>query len=343
MHWFVSPGRRVSRSILRLMGYCLLPIILCSGCTNFYGKGIQYQIEHRYPVSDPQFLRSMGSLVEPGILASNQVTTLLNGDQIFPSMLESVRGARTSICLETYIYWSGAVGRRFAEALAERARTGVKVHVLIDWVGSRRIDASLLTQMQEAGVEVERYNPLVWYAPTRLNHRDHRKLLVVDGRVGFIGGAGLADIWQGQGEDPQHWRDSMFKLEGPAVAQMQAAFMDNWIKTSARVLDGDDYFPELASAGDHTVQVFKSSPREGTEDVRLMNLLSIAAARRSIRLSASYYVPDRLTSQEFIEAVQRGVKVEIIIPGSETDSPIVKHASRGKWGPLLKAGVKIYE
>jgi cardiolipin synthase len=197
--------------------------------------------------------------------------------------------------------------------------------------------------MRQAGVELERYNPLVWYAPTRINHRDHRKLLIVDGKVGFTGGGGLADIWRGNADAPRHWRDSMFKLEGPAVAQMQAAFMDNWTKTTARVLDGDDYFPELRPAGDQFAQVFKSSPREGTEDVRLMYLLSIAAARQSIRLSASYYVPDRLTTQEFLEAVRRGVKVEIIIPGAETDSPIVKHASRGKWGPLLKAGVKIYE
>ncbi|HXJ58453.1 MAG TPA: phospholipase D-like domain-containing protein [Verrucomicrobiae bacterium] len=316
---------------------------LFTGCTNFYGKGIQYQIEHTYGVTDPQFMRSMGSLVEPGILASNKVTTLLNGDEIFPAMLEAVRTARKSICLETYIYWSGSVGREFADALAERARAGVKVHVIIDWIGSRRIDSELLDLMRESGVEVERYNPLVWYAPTRLNHRDHRKLLIVDGGVGFTGGAGLADIWQGNADAPEHWRDSMFKLEGPAVAQMQAAFMDNWIKTTARVLEGDDYFPDLGPGGNDHAQVFKSSPREGTEDVRMMYLLSIASARTNIRLSASYYVPDRLTSREFIEAVQRGVKVEIILPGSRTDSGIVKHASRGRWGPLLEAGVKIYE
>ena len=197
--------------------------------------------------------------------------------------------------------------------------------------------------MDNAGVEVERYNPLVWYAPTRLNHRDHRKLLILAGKVGFTGGAGLADFWKGNAANPREWRDSMFKLEGPAVAQMQAAFMDNWTKTTARVLDGDDYFPELHPAGNQFAQVFKSSPRDGTEDVRLMNLLSLAAARKNIRLSAAYYVPDALTTQEFLEAVARGVKVEIIVPGAETDSAIVKHASRGKWGPLLKAGVKIYE
>jgi cardiolipin synthase A/B len=219
----------------------------------------------------------------------------------------------------------------------------VNVHVVIDWVGSRKIDGRLLMLMRDAGVQVERYNPLVWYAPTRINHRDHRKIMIVDGKVGYIGGAGLADIWKGNADSPEHWRDSMYELEGPAVAQMQAAFMDNWTKTTARVLHGDDYFPELAPAGGYYAQVFKSSPREGTEDIRMMYLLSIAAARKSIRLSASYYVPDRLTTQEFIEACERGVAVEIIVPGSRTDSRIVKHASRGKWGPLLKAGVRIFE
>ena len=190
-----------------------------SGCTHFYGKGVGYQIEHRYSVEDPQFRRSMGSLVEPGILPGNKVTTLLNGDRIFPEMLAAVRGARQSVCLETYIYWSGEIGKQFADALSERARAGVHVHVLIDWIGSRKIDNELLDSMSAAGVEVERYNPLVWYALTRINHRDHRKLLVVDGRIGFTGGAGIADVWAGHAESPEHWRDSMFKLEGPAVAR----------------------------------------------------------------------------------------------------------------------------
>ncbi len=320
-----------------------LGLAAAAGCTNFYGHGIQYRIEHRYAVSDPQFLRTMSALVEPGVCASNHVTTLLNGDQIFPAMLHAIRQAQRSICLETYIYWSGEIGEAFTEALIERARSGVAVHVIIDWIGSRRINARLLNRMQAAGVQVERYNPLVWYAPTRLNHRDHRKLLVVDGRVGFTGGAGVADIWRGNADAIDHWRDSMYRLEGPAVAQMQATFMDNWTKTTARVLHGDDYFPPLEPAGEYFAQVFKSSPREGTEDIRMMYLLSIAAARKSIRLSASYYVPDALTTQEFIEASRRGVQIEIILPGARTDSPIVKHASRGRWGPLLQAGIKIYE
>jgi cardiolipin synthase len=326
-----------------LPGLFLALLLGGTGCTNFYGKGIRYQIAHQYGADDPQFKRSMGSLVEPGILASNKVTTLLNGDQILPAMLEAIESAQRSICLETYIYWSGQVGRQFAMALAERARAGVKVHIVIDWVGSRKIDSSLLDLMRAAGAQVERYNPLVWYAVTRLNHRDHRKLLIVDGKVGFIGGAGLADHWRGDARGPGEWRDSMFKVEGPAVAQMQTVFMDNWVKTNARVLDGDDYFPALHTAGAYDAQVFKSSPREGTEDIKLMYLLCIAAARKNIRLSASYFVPDHLTTRAFVEACRRGVQVEIIVPGSKTDLPIAKHASRGKWGPLLQAGVRIYE
>jgi cardiolipin synthase len=258
-------------------------------------------------------------------------------------MIEAIRSAQKSIDLETYIYWSGNIGQGFAEALAERARAGVKVHVLIDWIGSRRVDSHDLQVMREAGAEVEKHNPLLWFNLARLNHRDHRRLLIIDGKVGFIGGAGLADIWQGNADSPAHWRDTQFRLEGPAVGQMQAAFMDNWMKTTGRILDGDDYFPELHAAGDHYAQVFFSSPRDGTETVRLMYLLAIAASKKNIRLSASYFVPGALTSEELVDASRRGVTVEIIIPGAKTDVPITRYASRSKWGPLLKAGVKIYE
>lgn len=331
--------KRLWLSVLVFCGWLLtLP-----GCSTYPGKGIQYQIGHQYSVQDPQFLRIMSSLVGPSIVPSNRVTGLINGDQVFPAMLAAVRGATQSVTLETYIYWSGEVGRNFAEVLAERARAGVKVHVMIDWIGSRKIDSSLIAMMRRDGVEVEKYNPLVWHNLTRLNHRDHRKLLIVDGRVGFTGGAGLADIWLGNADQPRHWRDSMFRLEGPAVAQMQAAFMDNWMKSNLRVLHGDAYFPELAPAGDEAAQVFKSSPREGTENVRLMYLLAIAAAKRNIRLSASYFVPGALTTEELVAACRRGVKVEIIVPGARSDSPIVRYASRSRWGPLLEAGVKIYE
>lgn len=305
-------------------------------------KQIRYQLTHRFAVEDPQFLRSMGQLLGPGILPGNRVTALQNGDQIFPAMLEAIRGARESITFETYIYWSGEIGRKFSAALSERARVGVKVHVLLDWAGSK-IETKYLEELKTAGVEVELYHPLHWYNLARLNNRTHRKLLVVDGRIGFTGGVGIADQWQGQAESKEHWRDSHYQIEGPAVAQLQAAFIDNWIKTRSAVLLGSNYFPELKPVGDSLAQGFKSSVGEGSESVRLMYLLSIASATRSIRLQAAYFVPDELAIETFVSARKRGVKIEIIVPGPVMDSKLVQRASRSLWGELLDAGVEIYE
>jgi cardiolipin synthase len=304
---------------------------------------VERRIEHLYAIQDPQFSRSMGTLLGPAILPGNRVETLRNGDEIFPAMLAAIRAAESTITFETYIYWSGKIGEEFAEAFSERARAGVRIHVLIDWVGAAKIDEELLEAMRRAGVQIEKYRPLRWYNVGRMNHRTHRKLLVVDGRVAFTGGVGIADLWGGDAEDPQHWRDTHFKLEGPAVAQMQAAFLDNWLELRAEVLHGDAYFPPLASAGDASAQVFKSSFGEGSESTRLMYLLSIAAAEKSILLSSSYFVPDDTAIEALVDARKRGVRVEIITPGEHIDADIVRRASRGLWGDLLAAGVEIYE
>lgn len=306
-------------------------------------KKIQHRVPTLYDIEDPQFERTMSQLLGPPLVKGNRVTGLLNGDQIFPAMLESIRSAQTSITFETYIYWSGEIGREFAEALSERARTGVKVHVLLDWVGAGKLEDTALRGMREAGVQIEKFRPPRWYSLTRMNHRTHRKLLVVDGKVGFTGGVGIADQWLGNAESPEHWRDSHFRLEGPAVAHMQSAFLDNWIKARAEVLHGADYFPEIQEAGPCLAQAFKSSAEEGSEGVRLMYLLSIASARRSIRIANSYFLPDDLSVQSLIDARDRGVQVEIIVPGRTTDASIVRSASRSRWGPLLEAGVQIFE
>jgi cardiolipin synthase len=258
-------------------------------------------------------------------------------------MLAAIRNARKTITFETYIYWSGCIGREFAEALAERARAGVRVHVLLDWFGSKKMDPESLELMTQAGAAVEMYRPLRWYSLSRLNHRTHRKILVADGAVGFIGGVGIADHWLGNADSPDHWRDTHFRLEGPAVAQLQAAFMDNWMKTRAEVLHDEDYFPPLEPAGDVSAQVFKSSPREGSSSVRLMYLLSIAAAREQIQLANSYFVPDNLSVRELVDAQGRGVRIEIIVPGPIIDVAVTRRASRSRWGKLLEAGIAIYE
>jgi cardiolipin synthase len=201
----------------------------------------------------------------------------------------------------------------------------------------------VLEKMKQAGVQVVKYHPLRWYSLGRLNNRTHRKLLIVDGRVGFTGGVGIADNWLGHAQDPEHWRDSHFRLEGPAVAQMQAAFMDNWMETCAEVLHGEEYFPELEPAGPHAAQLFKSSADDASESVRLMYLLSISSAVSSVRIANAYFVPDSLAVSTLVAAQRRGAKVEIIVPSRQIDSKLVRRASRSLWGPLLEAGVAIYE
>jgi cardiolipin synthase len=219
----------------------------------------------------------------------------------------------------------------------------VKVHILIDWVGSQKMDEALLKEMQNAGAEIYKYHPPRWYNINRLNNRTHRKILVTDGHVGFTGGVGIADEWGGHAQDKDHWRDTHYRIEGPAVAQMQAAFVDNWLKVSGAVLHGDAYFPALKPAGEHYAQMFMSSQEGGAESMHLMYLLSIAAARKSIDLSMAYFVPDELASDALTAAIKRGVRVRIILPGQNTDTALVRSAGRATWGPFLQAGAQIHE
>ena len=306
-------------------------------------KQIRQEIPRLYSVADLQFQRSLGIMLGPQIVDGNKVEALLNGDQIFPAMLKAIRGARETINFETYIYWSGDIGREFAEALSERARAGVKVHLLIDWVGSVKMEEKDLDQMRQAGVEVMQYHPLRWYNLGRINNRTHRKLLVVDGRVGFTGGVGIAEVWTGNAQDPDHWRDSHFRVEGPVVAQMQAVLIDNWTKTTGKVLHGAAYFPKLSAAGNARAQVFSSSPSGGSDSMHLMYLLAITAAERDIRISASYFVPDEMTRAALVDAMKRGVRLQIILPGKNIDAETVRSSSRGMWGELLQAGAEISE
>ena len=306
-------------------------------------KQVDTKIPSRYTTADPQFARTMGAMLGPALLPGNRAEVLINGDSIFPAMLAAIRAARKTITFETYIYWSGDVGKEFSEALSERARAGVKVHVLLDWVGSAKMEESYLNAMKSAGIELQRYNKPHWYNIGRLNNRTHRKLLVVDGHIGFTGGVGIADQWSGHAQDPKHWRDTHFRVEGPVVAQMQSAFLDNWIEVSGEVLHGEDYFPPIDKRGNHYAQTFTSSPGGGAESMQLMYLLSIAAASQTIHLSASYFVPDNVSVDMFAAALKRGVKVQIILPGPLIDTEIVRRASRSTWGALLRAGAEIYE
>lgn len=330
-------------SVLATIAIVLLTVNLQSS-----EKKVQQTVERLYPASDPQFVHTMGTLLGPPVLEGNRYRALVNGGEIFPAMIAAIRGAKESVNFETYIYWSGPTGQAFAAALAERAKAGVKVQVLLDWVGSAKMNPALISTMEVAGVKVLRYHPPSWTQLGRLNNRTHRKLLVVDGRIGFTGGVGIAEQWEGHAEDPAHWRDTHFEIEGPAVAQMQAVFMDNWIKTAGAVLHGPEFFPNLApvagvGGGAGRAQVFSSSPSGGSASMELMYLLSITAATKTIRLSASYFVPNDLALKTLVDAVKRGVKLQIIVPGPHTDSDTVAFASKARWGELLLAGGEIYE
>ncbi|KUF23707.1 phospholipase D-like domain-containing protein [Xanthomonas phaseoli] len=306
-------------------------------------KKLEHIPKHLYDVADPQFKREMSVLLGPAILPGNRIDVLNNGREIFPAMLEAIRSAQHTITFETYIYWSGEIGREFSDALSERARAGVAVRVTIDWGGSLKMDHALVDTMTEAGVEVHRYRPLAWYNLHRVNNRTHRKLLVIDGRIGFTGGVGVADQWMGDAQDPEHWRDTHYRIEGPVVAQVQTAFNDNWIKTTGRVVNGAQYYPALEAAGDSDAQLFVASPAGGSESMHLMYLIAIAAARSTIDLAAAYFVPDALITRSLLQARTRGVRIRVLLPGKHIDAASVRLASKASWEPLLQAGIEIHE
>jgi cardiolipin synthase len=329
---------------------------LAAGCTGPVIRDIpmlrpddpHFEIEHTYSVRSPQFERAVGQLLGSGVIRGNRVETLRNGDQIFPAMLKEIRRAKRSITFETFVYWDGEVADQFTDALAERARAGVATHVVIDWFGSLRITSDHVERMKEAGVQLNLYHELPWYNPVRwralanVEDRTHRKILVVDGEVAFTGGVGIADEWMGNADSPKHWRDTHFRVTGPVVAQLQSVFVINWLETGGQLLHGDAYFPALAAAGRLRAHVFKGSPQEATESIELTYRLAIASARRSIKVSSAYFVPNPGTIKALVEAAERGVKVQIIVPGKHLDSALVKAASPALWGDLLRAGIEIH-
>jgi len=328
----------------------LLTIFITALCTALAGvllnnfiaseRKIKHRIRHLYKVEDSQFGRSLGQLLGPPILEGNTVKVLLNGVQIFPAMLDAIHDARISITFESYVWWDGETARKFSAAFAAKAREGVRVHVLLDGMGCNCTRGATIQDMRDAGVEVTIYH---LSNLARFNYRTHRKLLVVDGRRGFTGGVGIADEWGGDAGSPKEWRDTHYDVTGPVVAQMQAAFNDNWMKARTDVLDGPLYFPAIKPTGNLRCQMFKSSPQEGSESARLMFLLSIAAAVKNVKIGNAYFVPDSLTTTTLIEALGRGVVVEILLPGEYQDSNVVRRASRERWGVLLKHGARIFE
>ncbi|HBJ87540.1 MAG TPA: cardiolipin synthase B [Verrucomicrobiales bacterium] len=304
-----------------------------------YEKKITHPILVDYDVSDPQFRQTLSQLLGPPLVEGNSVTILENGAEIFDAMVAGIKLAQRTITFENFVFTHGRITRRLAEALVGRARKGVKVHFLQDAMGCDCVHGGEMRLLQDAGCEVEIFR----YINLRFNERTHRKLLIIDGKVGFIGGVGISDAWDGHADAPNRWRDTQYRVEGPVVGQMQQAFMDNWIQTRGVVLHGEDYFPPLEKQGSLISQAFRSSSCEGADSARLMILFSIAAARKSIRIANAYFIPDDLTISTLIQARERGVEVEVITPGPLIDQRVARYVGRSRWKGMLESGVRFYE
>lgn len=310
------------------------------GCAKNLGS--EKALPHQVSISNPAFQQTMGSVIVPGFVGGNRIQTLENGNEIFPAMLAAIRGAKKSINFETFIYSKGKIPEAFTEALAERARAGVRVNVIVDAVGSSK-SRSYRKELIKAGANVEPFHTVFWFDPRRFNHRTHRKLLIVDGKIGFIGGVGIADYWNGNASTPEEWRDTHYRVEGPVVAQLQGAFQSNWFDTREEILQGSDYFPGLASRGTMQARVFNSSPRQNRSSVVLSYQLAIASARHTLLIQSPYFIPDDALIDSICAAARRGVKVQITMPNEHIDMGSVRRASRQRWSKLLEAGVELYE
>ncbi|MFN3663814.1 cardiolipin synthase [Yoonia sp.] len=292
--------------------------------------------------SSPDFIRTITGLFGSRLEQGNRIDILQNGDEIFPAMLDAIAGAQDSINFETYIYWSGQIAEEFADALIARAQDGVEVRVLMDWVGSTRMDPELVQRMETAGVHVVRFRPLRWYTLDRINNRTHRKLLVVDGRIAFTGGVGIGDEWMGDARHPDEWRETHYRVTGPVVAAVQGGFVSNWVEDTGELLQGDLFFPQLEETGDIAAQ-FVASFTGSRNDMHMKLMAVIASAENHIRITTPYFVPDDVAIAQLVQARARGVTVDIIVPGEHMSKDAVRRASRYFWGDLLKAGVNIYE
>ncbi|MEO8348149.1 MAG: phospholipase D-like domain-containing protein, partial [Acidobacteriota bacterium] len=299
---------------------------------------------HAFGARDATFLPSVHAIGGPTMVGGNSVSILENGVQILPAMLASIRAAERSVHMEAYIFWSDSVGRQFRDALAETARRGVEVRILLDGVGSpKHLEKSDAQFMRDAGCRVELFRPVRPWMLDVINRRSHRRILVVDGKVGFTGGVGFADMWAGDADSPEHWRDTQVEVGGPVVAQMQAAFQDNWSEVTGELLVGDRYFPALHPRGSVVAAVVASSPVPSSSAVQVLYSVAISAAERTISIANSYFVPNDASVALLTEAAERGVNVRILVPGEINDVPMTKAGGRSKYGELLRAGAKVYE
>jgi cardiolipin synthase len=308
------------------------------------GHGYDLHGADELDVRDPGFLAAAEALTGAPISWGDDVELLINGDRIFPCYLDTIRRAERTICLLTYVYWSGDIARDVADALCVRANAGVEVNVIIDAVGGLKIERRLVDRMVASGVRVTRFRPPKPYAARRVTNRTHRKILVADGAVGLIGGVGIAEEWTGDAQDPDHWRDTHVRVRGPVVRGLFGAFAENWLEATGEVLAGEGYLPELEQAeGGGPMMVVRSSAGVGDTNVEALYYLAIAAARGRLDLTAAYFAPRPAFIDALCDAAERGVRVRVLVPGQNIDKPPVRVAGRASYDRLLACGVQLFE
>jgi cardiolipin synthase len=319
----------------------LLTLLSTAGCSHIFGdKRTSYTYRPEYGVDSTEFRRSL-EVLGTDLVPQNKAILLENGVEFFPAMLDAIRSARASVNMEMFIFNKGKIATEFAQVLAEKAREGVEVRVLLDDWGSHPGD--LDDQMTKAGVKLRWYKPVRIYSIYKVSNRTHRKILTVDGRIGFTGGVGIDDRWMGDARNPKEWRETMLRVEGPVVAQLQSIFTEDWVHTTGEVLHGEKQFPQTPPAGNLLAQAIAASKGDASSMAKLLYYMAIQAARKSIWIENAYFVPDGQIRRGLVHAAQRGVDVRILVPGSHIDIPIVRMASQFYYGELLDGGVKMYE
>jgi cardiolipin synthase len=329
-------------------GVIALAFLLAFLLSGLFGPMPEYEITNRdeLPANDsPEFVNLIESLSDAKVNHSGSLEILKNGERFYAAELEAIREARRSVNLEAYIFQKSEIGKLYLEAMTERARAGVRVNVVLDAFGCAATRMSFFRPLLDAGGKVSWYNSPAWHRLTRMDNRTHRELLIVDGNVGFIGGAGVADQWYRGSHGKARWRDTMVRVEGQAVANLQATFAENWLSTCGELLTGEAYFPALECAHKTVAMVINSTPTVGgSTRARVLFQLLLASARRSISITTPYFLPDKSLMRELCRAIEeRGVKVRILVPGRKSDHLLTRSASRGGYGPLLKAGAEVYE
>jgi cardiolipin synthase A/B len=331
----LSPVRRAFAILLVAAALVVLLLMLAQD---------QETLKVRSAISadDPRYSAYVSALVGGALSKGNRYDVLTNGDQFFPAMLEAIRSAKRRISFETYIYDDGQVAGQFTAALEDALHRGVHVNLVVDSVGASGMTAETIKRLQAAGCQIGSFHSLKWYNLEEVNYRTHRKILIIDGRIAFTGGAGVADHWLGHADDKEHWRDTQVRMRGPVVRLVEGAFYENFFETAGSVTpELDDPETEVDDTG-HSL-VLRSSPTGGSNDLKRLYLLGIASARRTIDITSPYFVTDESSNWSLKDAMSRGVKIRILVEGDKTDAMPVKYASREAYDWLLAMGIEIYE